>query len=247
MSENKQKSNDATTDQNSDEGIYYPNAIRLEGVRMRVRGSYQHGFPIGAIVHSTDGRPNDGRKSAEDGASEGKYAYFVIGRSGNVYQQFSLDHWGLHAGPTLHPDLGRELSTKLVGIELVSAGKLKKIDDNRYRPWYNDKPTRETPDPNDDFNANDVRFREAVGSTHAFGYQTAGHYHKFTEAQETALIALLRWLQQQRPQIFEFENVLGHDECAVEDDGTYGRKSDPGASLSVAMKEFRDRLQTNVD
>ena len=158
-----------------------------------------------------------------------------------------MDHWGLHAGPTLHPELGRELSTKLVGIELVSAGKVKKIDDNRYRPWYNDKPTRKTPDPNDDFTANDVRFRVAVGSTHAFGYQTAGHYHKFTEAQEAALIALLRWLQRQHPDLFRIRECVHYDECAVEDDGTYGRKSDPGASLSFAMKEFRDRLQTGID
>ena len=42
--------------EDSDKEIYYPKAIRLQGVRMRVRGSYQHGFPIGAIVHSTDGR-----------------------------------------------------------------------------------------------------------------------------------------------------------------------------------------------
>ena len=54
------------------EGIYYADAIRLEGVRMRVRDSYQQGFPIGAIVHSTDGRPNDGEQAARYGANEGK-------------------------------------------------------------------------------------------------------------------------------------------------------------------------------
>lgn len=229
------------------EEIYYPDAIRLPGVRMRVRGEYGHGFPIGAIVHSTDGRPNDGKQSTEFGASEGKYAYFVIGRTGNVYQSFSLRYWGEHAGPTRHPSLGNKLSRRLVGIEVVSAGKLKKIDDNRYRPWYNDKPTRHNPDPDDDFTADEVRHREAVGSTHNFGYQTAGHYHKFAEAQEAALEALLKWLQQRKPDVFKLENVLGHDECAVEDEGTYGRKSDPGASLSVPMKEFRDRLGTNGD
>jgi len=225
-----------------DEGIYYPEAIRLPGVRMRVRGSYERGFPIGAVVHSTDGRPNDGSQATRDGATEGKYAYFVIGRSGNVYQSFSLENWGMHAGPTFHPTLGHNLSTKLVGIEVVSAGILRKIDDNRYRPWYNDKPTRKTPKPNDDFLATDVRFRDTVGTKQKFGYQTAGHYHPFTEAQETALIELLRWLKQERPDVFKFENVMGHDECAVEHNGTYGRKSDPGASLSVPMAEFRRNL-----
>lgn len=246
MSENTETSNDSAAE-DSDEEIYYPDAIRLAGIRMRVRGTYQNEFPIGAIVHSTDGRPNDGRQTAENGASEGKYAYFVIGRSGNVYQCFSLSHWGEHAGPTLHPRLGGKLSTKCVGIEIVSAGKLKKIDDNRFRPWYNDKPTRPTPKLSDDFTADEVRHREAVGSTNAFGFQTAGYYHKFTEAQEAALTALLRWLHQKRPEVFKLENVLGHDESAVDGNGKYGRKSDPGACLSVPMKEFRDRLQTNVD
>jgi len=227
----------------SGEEIYYPDAIRLDGVRMRVRGPYEQRFPIGAIVHSTDGRPNDGEAAAKNGANEGKYAYFVIGRTGRVYQCFSLEYWGMHAGPTSHPVLGQNLSTKLVGIEVVSAGKLKKIDDNRFRPWYNDKPTRPTPKPTDDFTAEDVRFRKAVGATNAFGYQTAGYYHKFTDAQEAALIKLLKWLQQKKPAVFKFDNVLGHDESGVEDNGTYGRKSDPGACLSVTMSEFREKLR----
>jgi len=228
------------------EGIYYPDAIRLEGVRMRVRDSYQQGFPIGAIVHSTDGRPNDGEQAARYGANEGKYAYFVVGRSGKVFQCFSLEFWGMHAGPTRHPALGGNLSTKLVGIEVVSAGKLKKIDNNRFRPWYNDTPTLHTPKPNDDFTAEDVRFREKVGATSAFGYQTSGYYHKFTEAQEDALIKLLKWLKQRKPDVFKLENVLGHDECAINDGGTFGRKSDPGACLSVTMSEFRNRLKNGA-
>ena len=225
-----------------DQGIFYPNAIRLPGVSMRIRGDYPDGFPIGAIVHSTDGRPNDGKQAAENGASEGKYAYFVIGNTGNVYQSFSLKNWGDHAGPTRHPSLGNKLSRRLVGIEVVSAGKLKKIDDNRFRPWYNETPHTPNPKLTDDFTADQVRFREAVGSRDTFGFQTAGFYHQFTEAQEASLIALLKWMHQQRPDVFKLENVLGHDESAVEDDGEYGRKSDPGASLSVPMKEFRDRL-----
>jgi len=242
MSEDNEADDVSADQQDVDEGIYYPDAIRLPGVSMRVRGAYANGFPVGAIIHSTDGRPNDGENSARSGAAERTYAYFVIGRSGNVYQCFSLRNWGSHAGPTLHPTLGRELSTKLVGIEIVSAGKLRRVDDNRYRPWYNDKPKKNVPRLEDDFTAAEVRGIDAVGSRRAFGYQTAGHYHKFTEAQETALIKLLRWMQQQRPDVFKFENVLGHDECAIDDDGRYGRKTDPGGSLSVLMAEFRRNL-----
>lgn len=122
-----------------DEGIYYPEAIKNKFGKMKVGGTYKNRFPIGAVIHSTDGRPNDGTDSTKNGVDEGLYAYFVIGRTGKVFQNFSLENWGGHSGPTSHPELGTKLSMKLVGIELNSAGKLKKIDDNRYRPYYNEK------------------------------------------------------------------------------------------------------------
>jgi N-acetyl-anhydromuramyl-L-alanine amidase AmpD len=220
------------------DGIFYPDAIKfLKGKKMRTRGNYAKGFPIGAIVHSTDGRPNDGEDSLMSGVREDLYTYFVIGRGGKVFQSFSLTKWGEHAGPTLHPELGNRLSRKMVGIEIVSAGKLKKISDDRFRPWYNE----ETKKLADDFKADEVRFREAIGSPTKVGFQTKGHYHKFTEDQEIALIKLLRWMKQQKPDIFKFENVFGHDEVAVKE-GIYGRKSDPGACLSMTMVELREHL-----
>jgi N-acetyl-anhydromuramyl-L-alanine amidase AmpD len=219
-------------------GVFYPDAIKFhKGKKMRVRGDYAKGFPIGAIVHSTDGRPNDGADSTLSAVKENSYAYFVIGRGGKVFQSFSLTQWGSHAGPTLHPDLGGNLSQKLVGIEIVSAGKLVKIDDDRFRPWYN----KETKKPQDDFPADDVRFREKVGTPTKVGYQTAGHYHKFTDEQEAALINLLMWMRQHEPNIFRYENVFGHDEVAIHE-GMYGRKTDPGACLSITMAQLRHRL-----
>lgn len=223
----------------SEEGIFYPDAIKFHnGKKMRVRGEYAKSFPLGAIIHSTDGRPNDGAASVAFAVQENEYAYFVIGRGGKVFQSFSLTKWGEHAGPTLHPDLGNRLSRKLVGIEIVSAGKLKKISDNKFRPWYNEQPKK----PQDDFPAADVRFREAIGTNTKVGYQTAGHYHKFTEEQETALIKLLKWLRQRKPDVFKYENVLGHDEVGFKE-GLYGRKTDPGACLSMTMAQLRERLK----
>jgi N-acetyl-anhydromuramyl-L-alanine amidase AmpD len=222
----------------SEDGIFYPDAIKFHnGGKMHTMGSYTKGFPIGAIVHSTDGRPNDGVDSTVSAVNEGLYAYFVIGRTGKVFQSFSLTRWGDHAGPTLHPDAGSRLSRKCVGIEIVSAGKLKKISADRFRPWYNEGPKK----LQDDFRADEVRFREKVGSPSKVGYQTAGHYHKFTEEQETALIKLLTWMKEHKPDIFQYENVFGHDEVAVKE-GMYGRKSDPGASLSITMVQLRERL-----
>lgn len=220
------------------DGIFYPDAIKFhKGKKMHVRGTYAKGFPLGAIIHSTDGRPNDGADSTAWGVKENLYAYFVIGRGGKVFQSFSLTEWGEHAGPTLHPDLGGSLSRKLVGIEVVSAGKLKKVNDDRFRPWYNEEVKKLA----DDFHADDVRFRDTVGSPTKVGYQTAGHYHKFTEEQENALIALLTWLKKHKPDVFKYENVFGHDEVAIKE-GVYGRKTDPGACLSMTMAELRERL-----
>ena len=223
----------------SEDGIFYPDAIKFhKGKRMRVRGTYAKGFPIGAIVHSTDGRPNDGAASTEWAVEENLYAYFVIGRGGKVFQSFSLTKWAEHAGATFHPNLGGSLSTKLVGIEVVCAGKLAKINDDRFRPEYN----KENPNPQHDFRAAEVRFRESIGSPTTAGYQTGGYYHKFTEEQEIALIKLLTWLKQRQPDIFNYENVFGHDEVAIKE-GQYGRKTDPGASLSMTMVQLRERLK----
>lgn len=222
-------------------GIFYPDAIKFyKGKKMMVQAKYATGFPIGAIIHSTDGRPNDGAAQTEFAYSENKYAYFVIGRGGKIFQSFSLTDWGDHAGATLHPVLGSNLSTKMVGIEIVSAGKLKRITDDKFRPWYNE----EHPKPQDDFTADQVRFRGQIGSPTTVGYQTSGYYHKFTEEQETALINLLQWLKQRKPDVFKYENVFGHDEVGFKN-GVYGRKTDPGACLSMTMAQFRERLKND--
>jgi N-acetyl-anhydromuramyl-L-alanine amidase AmpD len=222
-----------------DASLFYPAAIKSPGAMMRTRGKYKDGFPVGAVVHSTDGRPNDGKDSAAAALKENLYAYFVIGRAGAVFQYFPLDSWGHHAGVTAHPVLEKNLSEKLVGIEIVSAGKLKKIDDNRFRPWYNEK----NPKLKDDFTSAEVNYRDEVGKPNEFGYQKAGHYHKFTQEQETALLDLLNWLKQTNPSVFKYANVVGHDEIAVDDDyKTHGRKSDPGGSLSITVAQLRAKL-----
>ena len=223
-----------------EDGIFYPDAIKFhKGKKMRVRGTYAKGFPIGAIIHSTDGRPNDGADSTLWAVEENLYAYFVIGRGGKVFQSFSLTKWAEHAGATLHPDLGSKLSRKLVGIEIVSAGKLVKINNDRFRPWYNEQAKK----LQDDFTAAEVRFRDTIGSPSTVGYQTAGHYHKFSQDQEIALIKLLTWLKHEKPDIFKYENVLGHDEVAIKE-GLYGRKTDPGGCLSMTMVQLREHLQS---
>jgi len=68
----------------------------------------------------------------------------------------------------------------------------------------------------------------------------AGTYEKYTHKQELALINLCFYLRKTCPG-FKFENVVGHDEIAP------NRKSDPGASLSMTMTQFRWHLSSTYE
>jgi hypothetical protein len=64
-----------------------------------------------------------------------------------------------------------------------------------------------------------------------------GYYHKYTKAQEEALVKVIKWLYYQGGGVFKLDYVLGHDEAAP------SRKNDPGGSLSQSMPEFRSYLK----
>lgn len=215
----------------------YPNAKQDVSGRMKIQGRYSAGHPRGAIVHFTAGG-SDPVATVEGGIGNG-YCFFVIAPNGDVYQNFDLDGWGSHAGKSSHQKLGNSVSQYLVGIEICNAGKVQQIDDDTFRPWFNDpnhyrrcsEPIpRGVPKPARDLKAAEVRYVER------FHNREAGWYHCYTEAQETALIALLLWLKSNSPGVFSFEFVLGHDEVSP------GRKNDPGGSLSVTMPQLRRQL-----
>lgn len=67
----------------------------------------------------------------------------------------------------------------------------------------------------------------------------AGDYEPYTPAQEEALVNFILWYKQINPD-FDVDFVIGHDECAPT------RKSDPGASLSKSMPEFREYLKKRL-
>jgi N-acetylmuramoyl-L-alanine amidase/N-acetyl-anhydromuramyl-L-alanine amidase AmpD len=215
----------------------YPKAKHDVGGKMLVRGRYAAGFPRGAVVHFTAGGPN--AENTVAGGIRNKYCFFTIGPDGEVYQNFELDSWGYHAGESFHQKLGSRVSQFLVGIELCNAGQLRQIDENRFRPWFNDpeyyRKHREpvpagVPNPARDLRREEVRYAAREAN------REAGWYHSYTPEQEKALEQLLLWLKQQQPDIFQFEFVLGHDEVSP------GRKNDPGGSLSMTMPAFRTRL-----
>ena len=215
----------------------YPQASQDVSGQMKVQGRYAAGYPSGAIVHFTAGG-RDAVATVEGGIRNG-YCFFVIGPDGHVYQNFELECWGSHAGKSTHQKLGNSVSRFLVGIEICCAGKVRQMDGECFRPWFNDPDhyrrccepiPRGVPDPARDLAAAEVRHVER------FHNREAGWYHCFTAEQELALTDLLLWLKENNPAVFQFEFVLGHDEVSP------GRKNDPGGSLSVTMPMLRQRL-----
>lgn len=81
-------------------------------------------------------------------------------------------------------------------------------------------------------------FRESKGEANII----AGKYQQYTEAQEKALINFILWARKKNPE-FSLDNVVGHDEIRAEA-GNKGGKSDPGASLSMTMPNFRKHLKS---
>jgi N-acetylmuramoyl-L-alanine amidase len=197
---------------------------------MKGSGTYRKGYPEGAIVHWTSGWSRDGekgasaRKRAEEavtwGAKQG-YAYFAIGEDGSIIQSLPLNRWGHHAGSSSWPSLGSSVSQYLVGIEICNAGKLKNVADGVYESWFGAR-----------FKSDEVRYSKKNGNIQE------GYYHKYSAAQEASLIQLLKWLKSNNPEVFSYDLVLGHDEVAP------SRKTDPGASLSMTMPEFRALLKS---
>lgn len=205
--------------------LWYPLGEAISPL-MKTRGKYADRYPRGAIVHYTAGRDETeahARGTVSWGREQG-YCFFVIGPTGQVYQSFPLDEWGYHAGDSAWPGLGASVSSKLVGIEVCCAGLL---DANR-KSWFGQQyPVAETR------NVTEAKY----------GCPT-GIYRKYTEAQEAALIQLLRWLKRNKPTVFDNRYVLGHHEVSGKAGIGYWRKQDPGGSLSMSMDELRALLET---
>jgi N-acetylmuramoyl-L-alanine amidase len=125
---------------------------------------------------------------------ENGYTYFVIDEHGAIGQNFPLDSWGHHAGQSSWPTLTGTVSNDLVGIEIQSAGRLEKSG-NHHQTWFGETI------PNDQ-----VRTIQKQTAN-----QQPGAYQKFTPAQETALLQLLKWLHQNNPEVYTTDQGLGHD------------------------------------
>ncbi len=214
---------------NSGLSLWYPDAEVKKG--QKVRGTYPQGYPEGAIIHFTAGRRTyhrntdkyeSGEMAIDYSVNTGKYAYFIIGMDGTVWQSVPLDKWGSHAGNSYHPALDDNwISKRCVGIEICNAGPLTKVG-SKYKAWFNSS-----------FVKNNVR---VVNKRDYPNCTRDGAYLKFTKSQEESLTELLLWLRMNNQDVFKLANVYGHDEVSPT------RKNDPGGSLSMSMEDYRAYL-----
>ena len=203
-------------------------AKQVVGLRMRTKGKYAKGWPLGAVVHHTAGR--DGAEKTLKGGAKDGYAFWCIQKDGQMYVAHSANEWGWHCGESKWTKFVKKLigscNDDLIGIEINAAGNVKPTKEGKYVTWFK---TVLGPD--------EVRYSAGVDN------QAKGYYEKFTPQQENTLIEALLWLKAQRPDVFDFDLVLGHDEVSGVKGLGYFRKTDPGASLSMTMSEFRELLK----
>jgi len=211
--------------------LFYPKAEKTT-IGLKTRGKYSSDYPIGAIVHFTAGQFNKNRQSAIDTLTWAKqegYTFMIIAYDGTVLQDTPLNEWGYHAGESNWNGLGSSVSNKLVGIEICNAGLLEKKGD-KYYSWFN------TEIPEDQ--VREIRINN--------DNQVKGYFHKYSEAQEEALIELLVWLKNNNPTNFNVDYILGHDEVSGPKGIGYSRKQDPGGSLSMTMTELRNLVKSKI-
>lgn len=206
----------------------YPPFATIMKEKMRERGTYPKGWPEGAIVHFTAGR--DGAAKTIRGGIENGYTFWCIQKDGSLYVAHKANKWGYHAGNSSWNKLQKKLvgsvSDDLLGIEINAAGLLTKQKDGTFQTWF-----KTTVEPEN------VRYTPGVDN------QMKGYYETYTLEQQETLINSLLWLKFQRPDIFDFDFVLGHDEVSGLKGLGYWRKNDPGAALPCTMTEFRTVLK----
>lgn len=200
---------------------------------MNTQGEYADEYPKGAVIHYTASRSRNGAIDARNTITYGKkmnHCYFCIDSVGTIYQTAPMSRWGWHAGSSCWPGLGGNLSSKLVGIELCCAGKLKLDNKGTYRSWFGET-----------YGHHEVREVDKKD-----GYRHSGVYHQFTYYQIDSLTILLLWMKRNNPSVFDLNYVLGHDEVDLlsEYEDESDRKTDPGGSMHYPMSTYRKKLIT---
>lgn len=201
--------------------------------RMPTRGRYGMGWPQGAVVHYTAGR--DGAENTIKGGIKNGYAYWCIERDGDIFAAHDADKWGWHCGESRWAKFAKKLvgscNDDLIGIEMNAAGTVTPAGNGTYKTYFGTF-----------LSGTEVRHVATVPKGQE-QYPAPGYYHVYTKEQEETLIKTLLWLKAQRPNVFDFDFVLGHDEVSGLKGLGRWRKTDPGGALSVPMPQFRELLK----
>lgn len=201
----------------------FPEIVDVD-INIKTQGNYRtnSGQARGLVVHFTAGRFDKGKESALNTMrwlGKSGLGCLVMDTNGNIYKSKDqdLDQVAWHAGKSSWKGKSG-ISRYCIGMEICCAGKL----DVDNKSWYGLQiPTNQ---------ARVVDKKDNV---------QAGHYHKYTVAQEEALFNFCKWQMQVNPD-FDVDWVVGHDEIAPR------RKNDPGGSFSMTMPEFREQLKSLI-
>lgn len=213
--------------------LWYPKALKRQDLKMKVIGNFPNGYPRGLCVHFTAGHyekkaPENAIQTIKGGIKDG-YTYACMDTDGTIVQTNPLSQYGYNQGTSAWIIDGKKrsgTSAYFFGLEMNNAGKLEKKG-SKFYTWYKS----EVPEK-------DVRYVAKDDDN-----IQAGYYHKYTAAQEKALVEFCLWLKANNPEAFSLDYVVGHDEVAGKKGIGYSRKNDPGASLSMNMTKFREYLK----
>ncbi len=219
--------------------LWIPFALKKPELKMKTTGQYatKDGIASGLVVHFNAGRidstpPHNALGTISYGRESG-YNFLALDTDGTLVQTNPLNQAGYHAGKSAWVVDGKKrtyVSDLFVGVEISNPGRLTKGSDGNYYAWFD--TNRKNP-----YKPKDLRIL-----TKDTDNMIAGAYLPYTAAQERILIELCIFMKANNPDVFSFDNVVGHDELRTVF-GLHGDKNDPGACLSMSMPRFREFLK----
>jgi hypothetical protein len=192
--------------------------------RMRTRGAYQGGNASGVLLHHSASKPGTG--IIDYGIEEG-YAYLCLDRDGTLWQAHDIREWGYHAGESSWKGLTGGVTDDLIGIEVVSAGRLTRVNDKLYPWWAFDQKTGRLIHPNEL-----IPEERCVYCPHTDNDEYEGWYQKITSAQEQMILQIVPWLLQRCSK----KILVSHYEVAPK------RKNDI-MGMSMTMTQLREKIR----
>ena len=195
----------------------YPHVTSVFRPAAIATGDFPASGPLGVTVHHAADRNLDRVK--QEGVDRKEGYHLVIDRDGNCHQTTYFTHTVSHAGKAQW--MTKSPNREHIAVSLLAWGRLVPGPQSTWLSWSKAI-----------VKSSDVAFRP--------GNLTGGNFHwdAFTTAQEAALFEFLTWCIGLG---MDPRNFCGHDECAL----PFGRKDDPGGSLSMTMSQLRMKLRAN--